>query len=683
MQPPMKQPEILAPAGNMESLIAALRCGADAVYVGGMAYSARSSAANFDLPQLAKAARFCHIYGAKLYLAVNTLLTDREFDGFRDFIREAAYCGVDACIVQDLGVLRTIRRMVPEMPLHASTQMSIHTREGAMQAKELGCCRVVAAREMSAPDLEELCQLPVEVEVFVHGALCMSVSGQCSFSALVGGRSANRGRCAQACRLPWQTPDGNNPAALSLKDLSLVQHVQKLREMGVTSFKIEGRMKRPEYVAAAVTALRAALDGQRPDLETLQAVFARSGFTDGYFTGKRKNMFGFRRKEDVTAAQKVLRSLQDTYKKPRKCEDITFHMQLTSGQPAVLRASDTVGNSVTVTGEQPMTAQKSPLDASVLQKHMQKLGDTIFSGCEVTLDNPEQLTLSAAQCNAMRRDAVTALYAARAERNQPNYTVRPDDVPQDESLRSAEKHPVSRLHVRTQAQLDAAVQTGHIVCIPLSLASRCAPELSIWLEAPRIIADEGEYKRTLEQLRKRGFSHLLCHNAADVRIGSALGFTLHGGYGLNCANSLTAESLRELGVQDVTGSYELRIQQLTAFSRTLPCGAFIYGRLPMMLLRLCPIKAQDGCRKQGCYLKDRTGQKFPLLCSGDYTELCNAKLLWLADKQRQLRCLDYWDFYFTHETPAQMRDVLHAYEEGSTEIPHDRTNGLYFKGGLS
>ncbi len=679
----MIQPEILAPAGSMESLTAALRCGADAVYVGGTSYSARSSAANFDLEELAQAAELCHIYGAKLYLAVNTLLTDRELPEFARYLREAALCGVDACIVQDLGVLRLIRSIVPDMPLHASTQMSIHSPEGALQAKELGCCRVVAAREMSAADLQKLCDLPLEIEVFVHGALCMSVSGQCSFSALVGGRSANRGRCAQACRLPWQTPDGRNPAALSLKDLSLVQHVRKLRKMGVTSFKIEGRMKRPEYVAAAVTALRMALNGEQPDMETLQAVFARSGFTDGYFTGRRKEMFGFRRKEDVVAAQSVLQDLQNIYRKPRKCDTAAFSMTLHENEPAELMASDSIGNTVCVTGEIPQIAKHTPLDAVMLRKQMQKLGDTIFEIGEVQLHNPNGLTLSAAQCNAMRREAVRALYKARVQRNFPQYRILTDAPDFGKPLVDSQKQPTLRLHVRNTAQLRIAAEHGVIACIPLLLAEHCTSALSIWLEAPRIIVDETAYCRRLETLRQRGFSHLLCHNLADVRIGSRLGFTLHGGYGLNCTNLMTARSLSELDVQDVTGSYELRLTSLAGLAGEIPCGGFIYGRLPMMLLRLCPIRAQEGCRKQGCYMKDRTGQRFPLVCSGDYTELCNAKLLWLADKLPKLRSLDYWDFYFTEETPAQVESVLYAYESGKAEIPPDRTNGLYFKGGLA
>ncbi len=678
----MHRTEILAPAGNMESLIAALRCGADAVYVGGMAYSARSSAANFDLPQLATAARFCHIYGAKLYLAVNTLLTDNEFDSFLEFVREAAYCGVDACIVQDLGVLRCIREAVPEMPLHASTQMSVHTPEGAMQAAELGCSRVVAAREMSAEDLRALCRLPMEVEVFVHGALCMSVSGQCGFSALVGGRSANRGRCAQACRLPWKTPSGRNQAALSLKDLSLVQHVREMQEMGVASLKIEGRMKRPEYVAAAVSALRAALDGEQPDLESLRAVFARSGFTDGYYTGKKRDMFGFRRKEDVVAAQRVLQDLQNTYRKPRKASEIQFSMQLQPAKPAVLTASDSDGNTVTVEGAVPQPAQKVALERTVLEKHMQKLGETIFYGGAARLENPHGLTLSASQCNALRRDAVLALYNLRAAHHQKKYTVSASQlrIHQEEGL--SEKQAVLRLHVRTKAQLMEALQTGYVVCVPLSLIQYCTPSPSVYIEAPRIIADETAYRRRLQQLRQQGFAHLLCHNLADIRIGGALGYQLHGGYGLNCANSYTAQSLSEQGLADITGSFELRMSSLSALGRVMPCGAIVYGRLPMMLFRLCPIRAQDGCRRKDCYMTDRTGQKFPLFCSGDYTELCNAKRLWLADKHRQLRFLDAWDFYFAEETDAEMRSVLHAYREGAAAVPSDRTNGLYFKGGL-
>lgn len=674
----MRQPEILAPAGSMESLIAALRCGADAVYVGGNAYSARSSAVNFTLPQLKEAADLCHLYGAKLHLAVNTLLTDREMSDFLEYMHGVAECGVDACIVQDLGVLRCIRAMLPEMELHASTQMSIHTVEGAKQAAALGCSRIVAAREMSCEELRELCRLPVEVEAFVHGALCMSVSGQCSFSAVVGNRSANRGRCAQACRLPWNTPDGRNPAALSLKDLSLVRHIRTLQEMGIASFKIEGRMKRPEYVAAAVTALRMALEGEQPDMETLQAVFSRSGFTDGYFTGRRNDMFGFRRKEDVTAAQDVMQSLQTLYRKPRKVSRLQFHGVLAPDTPALLTVSDSEGNTVTVSGEIPEKALKTPLSAETLKKSLFKLGDTVFEGESVSLKNPDGLTLSASACNAMRRDAAEQLYRARMFRKVPvisSVPVQPGEG------RDTQKTPVFRWHIRTAEQLNAARPLG-IVCVPMQLAEQCEASDSVWIEAPRIIRKETEYKETLNQLFAAGFRHLICHNLADISIGNAAGFVLHGGYGLNCTNRHTAETLKTLGLLDVTGAYEMRMSSLITLGRTLPAGAFVYGRLPMMLLRQCPIKAQDGCRKNGCYMKDRTGQTFPLVCSGHYMELCNARILWIADKPQLLGMLSFWDMYLTDEKAGTLSAIAESYRSGSSHIPEERTNGLYWKGGI-
>ena len=298
----MKFPEILAPAGSTEALTAALRTGADAVYLGGKSYSARNNASNFTDEELSEAVRLCHIHGAKLYLAVNTLISDNEIGHFCDFIKKTAEYGVDGYIVQDIGAADIIRSAVPDAVLHGSTQLSVHTVSGVRQLKEMGFSRVVPARELSADTLERICREDIETEVFVHGALCMSVSGQCYMSAVIGSRSANRGCCGQACRLPFSANGNKNSAALSLKDLSLLEHTDKLREIGVDSLKIEGRMKRPEYIASAVSELKKAFDGKSPDMKTLRGIFSRSGFTDGYFTEKRQNMFGVREKEDVIAA---------------------------------------------------------------------------------------------------------------------------------------------------------------------------------------------------------------------------------------------------------------------------------------------------------------------------------------------------------------------------------------------
>jgi len=677
----MAKPEILAPAGSMETLIAALRCGADAVYLGAKAYSARSSAVNFDLPELKQAAEYCHLYHAKLHLAVNTLLTDRELPEFAEFIQKAAECGIDACIVQDLGILNMIKNIIPDMPLHASTQMSIHCPAGALQAKALGCSRIVAAREMSRDDLKELCSLPVETEVFVHGALCMSVSGQCSFSSIVGGRSANRGQCAQACRLPWKTPDGKNPAALSLKDLSLTEHVQELKQIGIDSFKIEGRMKRPEYVAAAVTALRMALDGQQPDMNTLEAAFSRSGFTDGYFTGKRKNMFGFRTKEDVLAGQKVFKSIQNLYQKEKNVTEIDFSMQLEPDKSASLIVSDAEKHTVTVSGEIPEKALKAPLTVETLRKSMQKLGDTVYSCHDVRLENPDDLILSASQCNALRRNAVEILNQERIRSYTPEYQIYPDQIPEMPSGYSA-KSCQNRIHIRKLSQKKN--NSGEIFCFPVSLAMSCQPDLSDYAEAPRIIRNEKIYIRNLKKLYQNGWRHLLCHNLADIRIGREIGFALHGGFGLNCTNSLAAQSLLSQGLQDVTVSYELSAKTIRMLSEACPCGAFVYGRLPMMLFRLCPIKSQDGCHKHHCFMTDRTGRKFPLLCSQeyDYIEMLNSEILYLPDKLQNFSGLEFYDFYFTEESPEQIRKILDDYQKHSGILPEKHTNGLYCRGGL-
>ena len=669
-------PEILAPAGSMEALIAAVRCGADAVYVGGTMYSARSSAANFDLEALKAASDLCRNAGVKLHLAVNTLLTDTELPEFCRFMLKAGPL-VDACIVQDTGVLQAIRQLLPEMQLHASTQMSIHTPAGAREAAALGCSRVVAAREMSRDELVALCKEPVEVEVFVHGALCMSVSGQCSFSALVGGRSANRGQCAQACRLPWKTPSGKNPAALSLRDLCLVPHMAELCDMGVDSFKIEGRMKRPEYVAAAVTALRQALSGEQPDLDRLQAVFSRSGFTDGYFTGKKQKMFGFRRKEDVLAGNSVLPELSALYEKQPTLETLDFSAKLQTDAPSLLTASDSHGRTVTVTGAIPEPAEKSPLTAERLSRSLSKLGGTIYAAGETRLANPDALILTAAQCNALRRDAVQAMDALRIRENTPTCPFGSVTISAPVIREGRGQY---RLHVRTAAQLAAAAD--ELCCIPMELARQTEPSPELWLEAPRIIADEPGYRSVLADLYTKGYRHLLCHNQADIFLGREAGYTLHGGFGLNVTNRMTVQTLAAQGLQDITGSIELRMQSLQQLRPETCTGiaAIVYGRLPMMLFRCCPIKAQDGCMHHGCSMTDRTGRVFPLQCSGHYQELLNAAVLWLPD--RAYSGLDMLDFYFTDEPPARIPEVLQAYRTGIGTPAGERTGGLYEKGGL-
>ncbi|MGN1225200.1 MAG: U32 family peptidase, partial [Ruminococcus sp.] len=448
-------PEILAPAGSMEALTAAVHCGADAVYLGATLFSARQNAHNFDASTLQEAAAFCHTNGVKVYLTVNTLIFDTEWKALDQLLQIAAACGIDACIVQDLGVADYIRHRIPDMPLHASTQMTIYSPAGAIWAKEHGFSRVVVAREMSRTEIQKVCEIGLEVEQFVHGALCMCISGQCYLSAMIGSRSANRGCCAQACRLPFTAKGNRQAAALSLKDVCLLPHYQKLCEDGIASLKIEGRMKRPEYVAAAVTALRQLREGQQPDLQMLRAVFSRSGFTDGYYTGKRTQMFGTRQKEDVKAAETVLPKLAELAKKPAVRVPVAMTATVRLGQPITLTASLPDGTSVTVRDVPAEPAKNKPCDAALLERQLSKLGNTAYELDSLTTNCDGRSAISAAALNALRRTATDELDALRRKNHTPIYSLKEVPPLPKECHHQSASLPAYWIQVRTKEQLQA------------------------------------------------------------------------------------------------------------------------------------------------------------------------------------------------------------------------------------
>ena len=682
--------ELLAPAGSMEALTAALRCGADAVYAGAEQFSARANAENFDAAGLAEAARRCHLYGAKLYLAVNTLIFDTELSALDTLLETAAAIGADGCIVQDPGAARYIAVRLPTLRLHASTQMTIHSPAGVRFAKQAGFCRIVAARELSAKQLKAVCEeaerCGVEVEAFVHGAHCMSVSGQCWMSAAMGGRSANRGCCAQPCRLPFTADDRQKDAcALSLKDMSLVSHLSEMTALGVKSLKIEGRMKRPEYVAAAVTACRAALAGQPPDLRELRAVFSRSGFTDGYFTGIRKDMFGTRQKEDVTAAQDVLQPLRETYKKPRKCAVLNAHYTLLPDTPAALTVTDDAGHSVTVTGDIPQTALNRPTDLPMLQKQFDKLGDTVYTAGTVTAEIGGMLMLPASALNAMRRAAAEQMDAARIRANTPEHRLQtPPVLPKEHKIYADTPF---RVQIRSTEQIaglaEYADEIGALL-LPLHLAKaylageQPVPIARCMLVPPRFYCDEAAVLQMLKDAQACGFSHLLCQHAADVQLGKERGMTLHGGLGLHITNSHAAAFYAQAGLSDALCSPESPDMP----ANCLPLGRMAYGRLPLMLTRNCPVQAQVGCGKCQHRLTDRKGAAVYTDCTRitekpDYAELFNAVPLWLADQPQKLSDAAFGLLLMTDESAERVREVLGAYLHGNlSAAPQKYTRGL-------
>lgn len=677
-------PEILAPAGNMDSLIAALRTGADAVYIGGKNFSARNSADNFPDEEIPCAADKCHLYGAKLYLAVNTLIRDDEADEFSEFVKYAAKSGVDAFIVQDLGCAYIIRRSVPDAVLHASTQMTIHTLHGADLARSLGFSRIVPARELDCKSIGKICGSGIETEVFVHGALCMSVSGQCYMSAVIGSRSANRGCCGQACRLPFSACGDKNASALSLRDLSLIPDIRQLVGTGVDSLKIEGRMKRPEYVAATVTELKNALDGKDPDMFRLRQIFSRGGFTDGYFTGKRNGMFGVREKSDVVASQKVIPEIHGLYRRKRKARIIDMHAEIKEGRPFKVTAS-CEGLCVSAVSDVPQKAKEVPTDSDTVIRQLSRLGDTIYEPGVMTADISDGVTVPVKEINRLRREVTKKTDDLIITRNRPVYDITgyiPSSElnPEKELGKSRPGRPKIRTFCRTAEQAEAAYPLSDEIVVPyrLLLSSECYETMDkdrIIADPPRFIADEQRTADDLKALSDCGFRRLMCHNPDCIMMGKELGFTLHGGFGLNIFNSFSLKTFAGLGLADAIVSFECKISQINSLVKYIPTGAVTYGRLPLMLTVNCPIKNETGCKNCKKTVSDRTGRVFPVVCGEDCFEILNSDILYMADRANKFSDLDFYAIFLYNEDRRRTISAIKG------ERPEENiTRGLYFRG---
>lgn len=688
----MNKPEILAPAGSYEALEAAVRCGADAVYLGQKNFSARANSRNFEAGELREAVDYAHRFGVKIHQALNTVVFDREFSALKNCIRSACEAGVDALIVQDWGVAAAVKAFAPSMPLHASTQMAVHSPAGVETAARLGFSRVVLARELSREEIAAIREsTDLEIETFVHGAHCMCMSGQCYMSAMFGGKSGNRGQCAQPCRLPFTAgcptvaKIGEN--VLSLKDMSLVERLPELAAMGVNSFKIEGRMKRPEYVAAAVTACKKALSGEKPDLETLQAVFSRSGFTSAYFDGKiGRDMFGFRRKEDVTAAAPVFKELSSLYHKdvPRIPVQMSFSMK--AGEPAVLSMSD--GEyTVSVTGEIPREAASAPADVEQARKFLGKLGSTPFYLDKLSAEIGEGLTMPASAFNAMRRDAAEKLEEARKEPAVPFVDREWPVLPEHKNSPSLPEK-WGKFEIVSQISQDAMVEFSKIL-LPVPELETHWEKLSKVRERlgavlPRFLFDsEGEFLPRLENLKKQGLRYLYCNNAAHIELARKSGLEALGGPFLNLTNSYAVSQAETLGLSAASLSFEEKLDDLRNIKSNIPLGIVAYGYLPLMAVRSCPVKAQIGCAKCGRkgFVTDRKGISFPVRCDYDKSVsfLYNAVPLEMSDRKAEMSFLDFWLFSFTGETAEEVTKVLKRYDTGEKPAG-EYTRGLYYRG---
>lgn len=650
-------PELLAPAGDFRALIAAVEAGCDAVYIGGRRFGARAYAKNFDLDELALAVRYCHLNGVKLYVTVNTLIYDKEMAELVEYAKEFYRLGVDALIITDLGAVSVIKRALPDFELHASTQMSVHNSLGAKEAAELGISRVVLARELSLKNIISATEAsPIETEVFVHGALCVSHSGQCLFSSLVGGRSGNRGECAQPCRLPY-----NEKYPLSLSDLSLASHIPELISSGAASLKIEGRMKSAEYVYTVVSIYRRLLDEKRRATDSeereLRAAFSRGGFTDGYFSGNlQKNMTGIRSENDKNET----RALAEREFLPKR-HRVYARVSLKLGAAAEMTLFDEK-KSVKVTGEEPNPALNAPLSASSVKGRLCKMGNTFLSlePDDIELIMDDGINLSPAELNALRRNAADAFEST--ERPLPNVELPMRKEKNTKKLSTA-------LFLNATALSEAIDKSPKLTerfdCTFLPLFEDFKSEVN-GIYIPPVITDSElpEIENRLSEARDAGISYALIGNIGHIPLVKEYGFTLIGDYRLNVTNSYSGAVYSSLGIRDIILSPELTLPQ----ARDIGEGIFVYGRIPLMLTERCFIKENFGCDScSSALLTDRKGISFPIIREYKHRNLIlNSAITYVGDKKSELSKykINKIHFLFTKENSRAILSAIEKFELG-------------------
>ncbi len=690
--------ELLSPAGSFDALRAAVCNGADAVYLGVDSFNARRGARNFTLQELREAVRYCHVRGVKVHLTLNTLVSDREMRALSQTISAAAEAGVDAFIVQDLGVVALCKQIAPQIELHASTQMSIHSLEGVREVAAMGIGRAVLARELPREDIAFICRnSPIEIEVFVHGALCMCYSGQCYMSAIIGRRSGNRGQCAQPCRLPYGYGRFEDKYPLSLKDNCLIEYMQDLQALGVASVKIEGRMKRPEYVAIATGIYRKAIDTGKvgaEEMQQLKTAFSRQGFTQGYYQNKLgPAMFGTRvnAKEDKELLQKARTSYEAV--EPQRV-GVRFYIIVKRMQPIMLAVQDDLGNICKTQGHLPEPAINREITAEEIESRLAKTGGTPFF-CEAVRSVVDGgLSVSAAELNRLRREVLTQLTALRGRFTPTEIGVYSEPL-RISGEKNAPRYTVSVLHVEQITPKLLHLRPA-MLYVPLNEIDE-RPEFFAALVAkqplaaimPRVVHNEETHKLIcqLDRLASLGIRRVLLGNLGQISVARSRGFEIAGDFGLNLYNSRAVHMAQKLGFSSVTASFEMTLAQLRDLSKPLPTELLIYGRLPLMLMENCLMKNRSGvcsCTTSNTKLVDRMSEEFRIVKDGDTCRsvLLNGKKLFLLDKLEQLRELGLWALRlsFTTENPSEIDRTIASLHGNADFDPGACTRGLYLRG---
>lgn len=659
--------ELLSPAGSPDTLIAAVESGADSVYLGGSAFNARKSAVNFDNKQLEEAVDYCHKNSVKVLVTVNTLVNDRELLELEKYLRFLNKIGVDGIIVQDLGVAKIAKQIVPDLPLHASTQMTIFDVDGAKLMESLGFKRVVLARELSLKQIEEIKKaVSIEIETFIHGAICVCYSGQCLMSSFIGGRSGNRGACAQPCRLGYSI-DNKNGFLLSPKDMGLINHIKDLKRIGVNSLKIEGRMKGEDYVRTVVSLYRKYLDNDelisKDDYEVLDGIFYRGGLTDGYFTGKLDNMLCHNKPDNPYLKQKKY-----TPEKTIKKRDVSFVASLKLGKPFSMKATC---ENITVEvsgGIHAEIAKNVPVTEERIITQTGKLGGTNFSANEILTDIGDKLSIPVSEINNVRRQVIEKLEEAIVN----SYKRQDKNLVVEQISKGKPSQFDISVKVSTKEQL---VAFSHIERLYVPLEIYDGKGIAV---LPRIY--EGDLRKVVEQ---KNCKKVAITNIGQINMFKDTDIEMYADTSLNIFNSQAVKFLQDYGVKGVTLSTELMLSQIRDIRSDIPLESVIYGYIPVMITKNCMIKAAVGCKNhKGAVLKDRTGAIFKIKCLPDCkNEIYNSIPIVMSDKLNDLKNsgLSFGRLDFTFETPEEAIEIYEHYKAGKP-LNINFTRGKFYKG---
>lgn len=676
--------EILAPAGNFENLKTAILSGADSVYFGLGNFNARRNAKNFStFEEVKEAVDFCHLRGKKAHVTLNTLVYDNEIEKLIEEVEMINKAGFDAIIVQDLGVINILKQ-ISHVPLHASTQLSVHNVSDAKKLKEMGFDRVVLSRELSLVEIQRILdEVDIEVEIFMHGALCMSVSGQCYFSSALGERSGNRGLCAGVCRLPFYVNDKNR-YNLSLKDACYIDYIDTFAKMGIASLKIEGRMKSNEYVKSVVCAVKDKVEKGYYNKKQLENVFSRSGFTDGYITGKRKDMFGIRSEEDKSYTKQISEEIKNMDIEEEKVKvNVTYDFSL--GEKAYVKVTNKEGVSVEQFGPIIEQAKNKPTLKENIEKNLSKFGDSIYFVDKMDGTTDDNIFIPVSAINEMRRNAIKEMDSIRLNRFK-TYDI--------DTLKKINKKDIVREHKNIAVLSNINLLTNKvlnyfdIIFVPLFQVKNISKDViekyseKLGVEIPRIYFDrEDNIESMLDTVKKIGINKVLSHTIGKIYLADEKGFDVYSGFGSNITNSYSVDILEKNinNLKNITLSFENTVNNINKIKTNTPLSVIVYGYLPLMTVRNCPVNEEVGCKNcnKNKSLTDRMGKKFKVKCNGQTSEIFNTYPVCIFDKLDKLKDNIDRVFLFTNENSKEVDIVIDKYLR--KERLAESTKGCYFR----